>query len=100
MNQYEILMNHVNQELKEFRKNELQKSKDEIYKDNYKIHFFEMYYEFFKNATYDYYDMLLKLTEPLKFLYAEWLSSDGCFSENWDDLQDFLDEVFRNYKEV
>ena len=99
MNKYKILINHVDQELKEFKEIELLKSKEEIFQDYYKIHFFEMYAEFFKNAVYDYYELLLKIKYPLSFLYSEWLSSDGYFSEDWDDLKDFLDINFGSYKD-
>ena len=99
MNEYKILINHVDQELKEFQESELQKSKEEIFQDYYKIHFFEMYADFFKNAVYDYYELLLKIKCPLSFLYSKWLSSDGSFSEDWDDLKDFLDINFGSYKD-
>ena len=41
---------------------------------------------------------LNKQKNPLEFLYGKWLSCDGNFSESWEDMSDWVKQLFNEEK--
>ena len=107
------LKQKLNNEMQEFRKTYKAMTPTQVYNDWYIIGFYEAYYEmliYIDGDTNIYYDAQNILTwlntykNPLGFLYSEWLSCDGAFSQLWDDmiawLYDLKCDVEENSKEV
>lgn len=90
-------------EITEFRKSYEDKTKKEIYNDWYVINFYENYYELLVNNICDIKTDVVRwlnsFRRPLAFLYDEWLSCDDCFSERWDDMVDWIENLYRYQKE-
>lgn len=90
-------------EITEFRKSYEDKTKKEIYNDWYVINFYESYYELLVNNICDIKTDVVRwlnsFRRPLAFLYDEWLSCDDCFSERWDDMVDWIENLYRYQKE-
>lgn len=85
-------------EITEFRNSYENKTKKEIYNDWYVISFYENYYELVANCICeiktDIVRWLNSYRRPLAFLYDEWLSCDGSFSDAWDDMSDWVKQLF------
>lgn len=68
----------------------------DVYREWYKIMFFEEYYQLLA-ADYVKNDNLItwlsQFDNPLHFLYEEWLSCDGAFNGDWDEMIDWMEEV-------
>lgn len=69
----------------------------------YVINFYENYYELLVNNICDIKTDVVRwlnsFRRPLAFLYDEWLSCDDCFSERWDDMVDWIENLYRYQKE-
>ena len=91
----------IKDEIVEFRTEELKKTKDEIYTEFYKIHFFEAVYEFLltHSETPLYLEKLAKMKNPIHWLYDQWLSTDGCFSEDWNDIAFEIKQIINESEE-
>ena len=92
----ERLIRKLSDEYEEFKKEELSKSKDEIFDDASRINFyFEVYNYFLECGELD--EEVTKLLsskdEPMSFLWDEYLSMDGASIGTWDDMDEFLINV-------
>lgn len=96
----ERLIRRLSDEYEEFRKEELSKSKEEIFDDASRINFyFEVYNYFLECGELD--EEVTKLLshkdEPMAFLWDEYLSMDGASIGTWDDMDEFLTSVRDDY---
>ena len=96
----ERLIRRLSDEYEEFRKDELSKSKEEIFDDASRINFyFEVYNYFLECGELD--EEVTKLLsskdEPMSFLWDEYLSMDGASIGTWDDMDEFLINVRDDY---
>ena len=104
MNNYELLAEKVSVELQAFEKSYENMQPVQIYNDWYIIGFYNEYAEMLTSGYLDdlgYDDeiaWLLSFEYPLQHLFDEWLSADGAFSHDWDDMLDWLHLVFANEK--
>ena len=92
----ERLIRKLSDEYEEFRKDELSKTKDEVFDDASRINFyFEVYNYFLECGELD--EEVTKLLsskdEPMAFLWDEYLSMDGTSIGTWDDMDEFLINV-------
>ena len=99
----ERLIRRLSDEYEEFRKDELSKSKEEIFDDASKINFyFEVYNYFLECGELD--EEVTKLLsskdEPMAFLWDEYLSMDGTSIGTWDDMDEFLINVRDDYVDM
>lgn len=99
----EKFLKTIDNEIKEFRENYASfLSPEAVYKDYYKIFFIESYFNmFFSTAdeiSEDVICWLNKQKNPLEFLYGKWLSCDGNFSESWEDMSDWVKQLFNEEK--
>lgn len=99
------LQQKLNAEMAEFKKTYETMTPTQIYNDWYIIGFYEAYYELllYINDNEDTYcgsqeilDWLNTFKNPFGFLYSEWLSADGALSYDWDDMFDFIEEVYKD----
>lgn len=93
----------IDNEIKEFRENYASfLSPEAVYKDYYIIFFIESYFNmFFSTAdeiSEDVICWLNKQKNPLEFLYGKWLSCDGNFSESWEDMSNWVKQLFNEEK--
>ena len=88
----------IDNEIIEFRRKFTSLTPTAVYKDSYKINFIEMYYNLFTSTADEMdEDVICWLNNhkyPLDFLYGEWLSCDGSFSDAWDDMSDWVKQLF------
>ena len=92
----ERLIRRLSDEYEEFKKEELSKSKDEIFDDASRINFyFEVYNYFLECGELDeeVTKFLSSKDEPMSFLWDEYLSMDGASIGTWDDMDEFLINV-------
>ena len=101
MNTKEPLRQKLDREHAEFEANMLKSTPQKIYNDWYAIMFYESYYELISYCcdTEDYslddvIEWLNTFKNPLAFLYNEWLDWDGHFSGSWDDMCQWLKELY------
>lgn len=98
MNNKAMLKENLNNEFKSFRRSFERMEPKDVYDSFYKINFYEEYYALLSSDFIDNYDLLVdwlsKHSYPLAFLYNEWLSCDGAFSGDWDDMIDFMTTVY------
>ena len=92
----ERLIRKLNDEYEAFRKEELSKSKEEIFDEASKVYFYFELYNYF--LEYDLLDeditkLLSDMEYPLEFLWDEYLMMDGCTIGNWEDIDIFLMNV-------
>lgn len=87
----------IDNEIKKFREN-YASFPETAYGDYYKIFFIESYYNMFFSIAdeigEDVICWLNKQKNPLVFLYGKWLSCDGNFSESWEDMSDWVKQLF------
>lgn len=99
---FEIFRDNLDKEVKTFRKSYNNLKPIQIYNDYYIIGFYEEYYEMLMSDYVDDYlsdeeiKWLSKLQNPLGFLYTEWMYCDDAFSHNWDNMLDFIHEVYNS----
>ena len=98
MNNKTILKESLNREIQEFRKSFQSMQPVDVYNSFYKINFYEEYYMLLSSDFIDEYTQLIewlsKLSYPLAFLYNEWLSCDGAFSADWNDMINFITNLY------
>ena len=92
----ERLIRKLSDEYEDFRKDELGKSKDEIFGDASRINFYFELYNYF--LEYDLLDeeitkLLSDMDHPIEFLWDEYLRMDGCTIGNWEEIDIFLMNV-------
>lgn len=98
---HDLLVEKVEKELTDFKKSYENFSSQRTYNDWYVIGFHEEYSEmlcsdFLENRDYeDLFKWLSSFDKPLAFLYDQWLSSDGAFSHDWDDMIDWVQLVYQ-----
>ena len=99
-----LLKDRVLEELEAFRKPYVSGEFDntQIYNDWYIIGFYEAYWEMLtcdwtgeQGYAEDALAWLSSLESPLGFLYEEWLNCDSAFSQDWDDMLDFICVTYR-----
>lgn len=96
MNKREIIRKNADTEFKNFKHLELQKSKEEIFKDNYKIRFFDEVHDFLICKTdLEDEDMEIIISDGLIFialLYDFYLSKEYTSINTWEDISDMISE--------
>ena len=94
MNGKVIFKENLNREMQDFRQSFKSMQPVDVYNSFYKINFYEEYYMLLVSDFIDEYTQILewlsKLSYPLAFLYDEWLSCDGAFSGDWNDMINFI----------
>ena len=102
MNEKELLIEKLNNEYTEFMENTLKFEPMQIYNDWYTIMFYESYYEFIvyccdadEYALDEVIVWLNTFNKPLDYLYNEWLGCDGHFSCGWDDMCQWLKDLYK-----
>ena len=102
MNIYTEVANKVASNREEFRCRMMQLSNKELYDNAYKIMVVESFAEMFCSAWLEGLDFL---EEPLKYfnqfdnvleyVYLEWLSTDEYFTESWDEMAEWLYNLYK-----
>ena len=102
MNNKAILKENLEREIKEFRWSFERMDQKDVYNSFYKINFYEEYYMLLVSDFIDEYtqivEWLSKFENPLAFLYDEWLRSDGAFSGDWNDMMNFITNLYEEEK--
>lgn len=102
MNNKAILKENLEKEIKEFRRSFERMDPKDVYNSSYKINFYEEYYMLLVSDFIDKYaqivEWLSKFKNPLAFLYDKWLSSDGAFSGDWNDMMNFIINLYEEEK--
>lgn len=102
MNEKTILKENLNREIREFRKSFQSMQPVDVYNSFYKINFYEEYYLLLMSDFIDedtqLIEWLSKFANPLAFLYDEWLSCDGAFSGDWNDMVNFITNLYEEEK--
>lgn len=102
-----MLKENLNREIREFRKNFQSMKPIDVYNSFYRINFYEEYYMLLMSDFIDEYtqifgeriiEWLSKFENPLLFLYNEWLSCDGAFSGDWNDMVNFITNLYEEEK--
>ena len=96
----ERLIRRLSDEYEEFRKDELSKSKEEIFDDASRINFYFEVYNYFlecRELDEEVTKLLSSKDEPMSFLWDEYLSMDGASIGTWDDMDEFLINVRDDY---
>lgn len=98
MDKKTVLQENLDREIKSFRRSFERMKPAEVYECFYKINFFEEYYALLIS---DFIDSYVQLEEwlsvhsyPLAFLYDEWLRCDGAFSGDWNDMVNFMTNLY------
>ena len=89
----ERLIRKLNDEYEAFRKEELSKSKEEIFDEASKVYFyFELYNYFleYELLDEDITKLLSEMDYPLAFLWDEYLGMEGYTIGNWEEIDNFL----------
>ena len=98
MNEKTILKKNLDREMEEFRQGFNSMQPVDVYNSFYKINFYEEYYMLLVSDFIDEYTQILewlsKLSYPLAFLYSEWLGCDGAFSGDWNDMINFITNIY------
>lgn len=98
MNEKAILTENLDKEIIEFRKSFKSMQPVYVYNNFYRITFYEEYYVLLISDFIDNYEHLVewlsKFENPLAFLYDEWLSCDGAFSGDWNDMVNFITNIY------
>ena len=93
---------NLDREMEEFRRGFNGMQPVDVYNNSYKINFYEEYYMLLGSDFIDEYTQLIewlsKFSYPLAFLYGEWLSCNGAFSEDWNDMINFITNVYDEEK--
>lgn len=94
MNKREIIRKNADTEFKNFKHLELQKSKEEIFKDNYKIRFFDELHEFLISETDLGSEKEMVVVSKgncfITLLYDFYLSKEYASINTWDDVLDMI----------
>lgn len=104
MKYQDILIEKVNKERDAFRQSYANKNALDVYDDWYKINFYEAYYVLFdEDYIYDHLDKeivewLCQFDAPLDFLYDMWLNCDFEFNGDWDEMIDWIINLY--YEEI
>lgn len=97
---HELLIEKITKEIENFRNSYKMLSVQQTYNDWYIIGFYEEYFEMLSTDFLDNrgaekeIEWLTTLNKPLAYLYEEWMSSDGSFSHDWDDMFEFIHETY------
>ena len=98
MNGKVIFKENLKREMQDFRQSFKSMQPVDVYNSFYKINFYEEYYMLLASNFIDEYAQILewlsKLSYPLAFLYDEWLGCDGAFSEDWNDMINFITNIY------
>ena len=98
MNGKVIFKENLNREIQDFRQSFKSMQPVDVYNSFYKINFYEEYYMLLVTDFIDEYAQILewlsKLSYPLAFLYDQWLSCDGAFSGDWNDMVNFITNLY------
>ena len=98
MNGKVIFKENLNREMQDFRQSFKSMRPVDVYNSFYKINFYEEYYMLLVTDFIDEYAQILewlsKLSYPLAFPYNEWLSCDGAFSADWNDMINFITNLY------
>ena len=101
MNTKELLKQKLDNEYSKFMTNTLKLEPMQIYNDWYVIMFYETYYEFIvyccDTDEYGLDEVIVWLNtfkNPLDYLYNEWLDCDRHWSLRWDDLCEWLKDLY------
>ena len=90
------------QEIQQFRKSFETKTSKEVYSEFYKIHFYEAFFGMlssnFMNNHDEIIEWLYKKEEALEYLYIVWLECDNPFTENWDEMLEWLCAIYNDDK--
>ena len=102
MNGKVIFKENLNREMQDFRQSFKSMRPVDVYNSFYKINFYEEYYMLLVTDFIDEYAQILewlsKLSYPLAFLYDKWLSCDGAFSGDWNDMMNFITNIYEEEK--
>lgn len=102
MNGKVIFKENLNREIQDFRQSFKSMQPVDVYNSFYKINFYEEYYMLLVSGFIDEYAQILewlsKLSYPLAFLYGKWLNRDGAFSGDWDDMVNFITNLYEEEK--
>lgn len=101
------LIETLQKEMQEFEDSYKNMSPTQIYNDWYIIGFYNEYYEMLTSRFvedmsiyFEELDWLGTKDKPLRFLYDKWMSCDGSFSHNWDNMLDWMCLVYREDREM
>lgn len=98
MDKKTVLEENLDREIRSFRRSFERMQPVDVYNSFYKINFYEEYYMLLVSDFIDEYTQILewlsKLLYPLAFLYDEWLSCDGAFSGDWNDMINFITNIY------
>lgn len=107
MNSYEKLMASLDKEMQAFKDSYKSMTTTQVYNDWYIIGFYQEYYDMLTTGISGQLwlddSVMAWLTEkenPLGFLYDQWMSCDGSFSHDWEDMLDWVNLVYREEKEI
>ena len=102
MNGKVIFKENLNREIQDFRQSFKSMQPVDVYNSFYKINFYEEYYMLLVTDFIDEYAQILewlsKLSYPLAFLYDKWLSCDDAFSGDWNDMMNFITNIYEEEK--
>ena len=98
----------IQSEVEEFRKRMTNESPEYVYSACEKVCFIETLYDMLfctniasdakENISFDAIKWLNKQKNPLEFLYGKWLSCGGNFSESWEDMSNWVKQLFNEEK--
>ena len=98
MDKKTVLEENLDNEMKSFKRSFERMKPEEVYESFYKISFYEEYYALLTSDFIDNYEQLVEWLSvhsyPLAFLYDEWLSCDGAFSGDWNDMINFITNIY------
>ena len=102
MNGKVIFKENLNREIQDFRQSFKSMQPVDVYNSFYKINFYEEYYMLLVSGFIDEYAQILewlsKLSYPLAFLYDKWLSCDDAFSGDWNNMMNFITNIYEEEK--
>ena len=102
MNGKVIFKENLKREMQDFRQSFKSMQPVDVYNSFYKINFYEEYYMLLVSGFIDEYAQILewlsKLSYPLAFLYDKWLSCDDAFSGDWNDMMNFITNIYEEEK--
>ena len=102
-NYYDIFIENLETEIRNFRKSYDNMSSAHAYNDWYIIGFCESYFDLFMSGYAEYddykeiYKWLSEIKSPLGYLYDVWICGDAAFNHNWDMMWDFVETEYKNY---
>lgn len=100
-----VLREKLDHEMNEFQASYKDMSSTEVYNDWYIIGFHESHYEvltsdyFSEQVSSNLVDWLAKKETPISYLYQKWMSCDGEMSHSWDDMIDWIVDVYLEEKQ-